>query len=54
VRSSCDMGALGSLVVRKTFIDMSDSDYTEGNRQGWIGANNQVGGTLMRSSTADF
>lgn len=54
VRSSCDMGALGSLVVRKTFIDMSDSDYTEGNRQGWIGANNQVGGALMRSSTADF
>mmetsp|Transcript_69125 Transcript_69125/g.84748 ORF Transcript_69125/g.84748 Transcript_69125/m.84748 type:complete len:445 (+) Transcript_69125:36-1370(+) len=48
VRSSCDM------VVRKTFIDMSESDYTEGNRQGWIGANNQVGGALMRSSSAAF
>lgn len=48
VQSSCDM------VVRKTFIDMSDSDYTEGNRHGWLGSNNQVGGSLIRSSTADF
>ena len=46
VRSSCDM------VVRKTFIDTNETDYTEGNRQGWIGKNNQVGGRLIRSSTA--
>lgn len=48
VQRSCDM------VVRKTFIDMTESDWTEGNRHGWIGAQNQVGGALIRTSTADF
>ena len=53
-KSSCFVSRSSDMVIRKTFIDMSESDWTEGNRHGWIGAQNQVGGALMRSSTADF
>ena len=53
-KSACFVARSSDMVIRKTFIDMSESDWTEGNRHGWIGAQNQVGGALMRSSTADF
>ena len=53
-KSVCFVARSYDMVVRRTFIDMNEDDWTEGNRHGWVGSQNQVGGALIRTSTADF
>ena len=51
----CFASTSADVVVRRTFIDMLDSEWTEsGSRQGWVAAYNQVGGALIRASSAEF
>ena len=51
----CFASTSADVIVRRTFIDMLDSEWTEsGSRQGWVAAYNQVGGALIRASSAEF